>query len=85
MRDEHPTLLCGTEVSILHILGKEKVLHRDPECLQEKLGFPADLGIILDLWIHKAVLEHVPSYLPLGNFLTSKLKFPFLNFQSGFQ
>lgn len=65
--------------------GKWKVLHRDPDLMQEKLGFPATLGAVLDLWIHKAVLEHFSSYLPLGSFLTSKLNFALLNFQSGFQ
>jgi len=45
------------EVSKPCALWYKKVVHRYPGYIGGKLGFSSGFGVILDLWIHKAVLE----------------------------
>lgn len=54
---------AGRVASNPGVLWYKKVLHRDPEYMQGKLGFPGGFGVISDLWIPKAVLEHFSCHL----------------------
>lgn len=75
----HPIVLCvGTEAPATPV-SCSIITYWDPKSMEGKLGFPSGFGVILDLWIHKTVLEHFSPYLmpfqrllsegvPLGSF-----------------